>query len=159
MLAKYNLNVGTKPYGGTETGLQDMNIIGGYNSGYGNVAFSSDSKKGTNYSDYSGSIVEEYVNAYKTKLEELGVAVSDASLITKEELIGLGCSESSQTCKNSQYKWILNTSYWTGSAYDSEKVWYVEGTSPTNTEFNVLTYLSSVDFGVRPVITISSDSI
>ena len=67
MLSKYNLyvggvyNRGWTAYGAEATGKQDSTMLG-YVSGQsiknGTRVFSSDTQKGTNYSDYSGCIVE-----------------------------------------------------------------------------------------------------
>ena len=120
---------------------------------YGTVAFATEDKHGTNYSDYSGSLIETYVNDYAVKLESMGVNIESARLITKEELIGLGCNDSEYTCTGTDYPWIYSTSYWSGSARNTIPVWYVSSDgSFDNSYFN---YDSGV--GVRPVIVISKD--
>ena len=92
----YNLYVGGTynsewtAYGEEATGKQDPNMRG-YVSGQterkGITAFSSFEQKGENYSSYEGSIVEGYVNDYKTIIEsEYGVEVEEARLIRKDEL-------------------------------------------------------------------------
>ena len=117
---------------------------------YGTTEFSSDSQKGTNYNDYSGSIVEGYVNNYKTYLEDMGATIDEARLITKDELVVLGCSAGGETCRTSSYAWTYSTSYWLGSAIGSYNVWCV-----SNSSFDDGRYFIDYTFGVRPVIKIS----
>ena len=162
LFSMYNLYVGGDynqgwiPYGEEATGMQDENMKGYVSRDTerkGTTSFSSDSKKGTNYSDYNGSIVEEYVNNYKTKIEKFGINVSEATLITKEELLNKGCDLESNTCSNS-YAWIYSTSYWTKSPYNDKYVWFVT-TKGYLGYTNIATDNSGV--GVRPVIIISKD--
>ena len=166
LLSMYNLYVGGEynsswtAYGDEATGKQDSTMLG-YVSGLsirnGTTAFSSSTQKGTNYSDYSGSIVEGYVNNYKTILEsDYGVDVVEARLITKDELTSdeIGCSDNDYTCTRSAYPWIYSTSYCSGSAYGTDYVWCV--TSFGN--FANRSYSYDNFFGVRPVIIISKSN-
>ena len=161
LLSMYNLyvggvyNSGWTAYGAEATGKQDSTMRG-YVSGQsiknGTTAFSSETQKGTNYSDYSGSIVEGYVNNYKTILEsDYGVDVVEARLITEEELVTLGCSGSS--CKTAP-SWVYETSYWSGSANHSGSVWIVNSYGI----FGSNDYGDDIRFGVRPVIIISKSN-
>ena len=162
MLSMYNLYVGGEynsswtAYGDEATGKQDSTMLG-YVSGLsirnGTTAFSSSTQKGTNYSDYSGSIVEGYVNNYKTILEsDYGVDVVEARLITKDELVNtFGCNESELTCTGSTCPWIYSTSYWSGSAYNSNDVWLVN----SDGSFVINDFYRDRHNGVRPVIVIS----
>ena len=161
LLSKYNLYVGGEynnntwtAYGNEATGKQDSTMLGsvsGQSIRNGTTAFSNTSI------EYAGSIVEGYVNNYKTILEsDYGVDVVEARLITKDELTSdeIGCSDTDNTCKGSAYPWIYSTSYWTGSALDTNHVWYV------SSDINFFGYIFySIDsyFGVRPVIVISKD--
>ena len=162
-IAKYNLKVGGvfnssyTAYTPSEvTNLQDPEMIGHIDGQErkGTTPFSSDEVHGTNYSSYEGSIVEGYVNEYKSKLEAIGAEIEEARLITKEELEGLGCSASSTTCSSAP-SFIYSTSYWSGSAYDSYNVWSVY----SHARFYNSAYTSSTHFGVRPVIGISISEI
>ena len=77
LLSMYNLYVGGEylendewiAYGDEATGMQDSSMIGwDYRKIYpyrGITSFSNEEQKGTNSSDYNGSIVEGYVNNYK----------------------------------------------------------------------------------------------
>ena len=166
LLSMYNLYVGGEynnntwtAYGNEATGKQDSTMLGyvlGQSIRNGTTVFSSSTQKGTNYSDYSGSIVEEYVNNYKTILEsDYGVDVVEARLITKDELVNtFGCNESENTCIGSAYPWIYSTSYWSGSAYNTNYVWGVD----SNGNFGNVDYDYGYDFGVRPVIIISKSN-
>ena len=166
LLSMYNLYVGNQyddenglvPLA-NPTGKQSDTAIGWFD-GYsvtspviGSTVFSSVSQKGINYSDYNGSIVEGYVNAYKEILEgeEYGIDVLEARLITKDELTGegIGCSAEDYTCSNAP-SFIYSTSYWSGSANNTDYVWSVD----SNGDFygNWVSYGHGL--GVRPVIVI-----
>ena len=170
LLSMYNLHVGNSVIVEYEfgpivtplespTGIQDEEAIG-YNWDsvneaeifpfIGTTAFSSDSQRGTNYSDYNGSIVEGYVNNYSSYLESLGANIEEARLITKEELETLGCSSDDYTCSGAP-EFVYKTSYWSGAAYDTNDVWYVSSYA----NFDTYDYDSAYFIGVRPVIEIS----
>ena len=156
LLSMYNLYVGgtgSKLYGSEATGMQDSSMLGNTSSSSNGVSvFSSASKKGTNYSDYNGSIVEEYVNNYKNILEsDFGVEVVEARLITKDELSAFGCSWNKYCSTN--YPFIYSTSYWTGTASNSE---YIYGVFNDGL-MDIYSY-GSYFYGVRPVIVISKDN-
>ena len=168
LLSMYNLYVGNQydndngivPLA-NPTGKQSelaRGWFGGYSSTnpiIGSTAFSSSTQKGTNYSDYSGSIVEGYVNNYKTILEEdYGVDVVEARLITKDELTNsetFACVEYDY-CSD-KYPWIYSTSYWSGSANATFSVWSVF----RDDNFNNYGYSHAYSLGVRPVIIISKN--
>ena len=167
LLSKYNLHVGNQYDDdnrvvalASPTGKQSEDAIGYFvgfsadNPIIGVTAFSSSSQKGTNYSDYNGSIVEGYVNNYKTILEnDYDVDVVEARLIIKEELTSdkIGCDEILCSCKKAP-NFIYSTSYWSGSAYDTYDVWDV---SSDGDFFSSYSYDDGSSFGVRPVIIIS----
>ena len=164
MLAKYNLYVGNEctsssctAYGDEATGKQDLNMVGLSSKGrpykgitaFSNTGYWKDTV--SNYPAYvynENSLLYSYVENYKTYLSTLGVTPSEARLITKEELETLGCSGSSCTSAPS---WVYATSYWSGSAYSSNFVWYIYGTGYFSQDY----YDIGVNFGCRPVITIS----
>ena len=172
LLSMYNLFVGTEcttassasciPYEST-TGMQDESMLGMIlnSDNYlrkGITMFSNGSQKGDYFSDYNGSLVELYVNDYKSLLEnKFGVEILEARLITKEELTDsntFACSETNNTCSNSPYEWIYGTSYWTSSNSGKDYIWAV-------TSFKRFgDYQYNYDyFGVRPVIVISKNQI
>ena len=163
MLAKYNLYVGGEynnsnwtAYGDEATGKQDSTMLG-YVSGQsirkGTTTFSNTNYWSSTVSSYpayvydSNSLLYSYVENYKTYLSTLGVTPSEARLITYEELIALGCSNSSCTSAPS---WVYTTSYWSGSAYNIYGVWSVISYGNFGSY-----YSSEYLFGVRPVIIIS----
>ena len=164
LLSMYNLYVGNQydDDNGTvalsnPTGIQNSKAIGGFdecsseNPIIGTTAFSSDSQKGTNYNDYNGSIVEGYVNNYASYLEGLGANIEEARLITKEELETLGCSSDNYTCSGAP-EFVYKTSYWSGSAFVTNYVWFVH----SGGVFGDFSYSNDDAFGVRPVIIIST---
>ena len=158
LLSMYNLyvggvyNSGWTAYGDEATGKQNSTMLG-YVSGQsirnGTTAFSN-----TN-STYAGSIVEGYVNNYKTILEkDYGVDVVEARLISYDELTDsetFACVEYDY-CSD-KYPWIYSTSYWSGSASSTNFVWIVD----SHGRFYHIRYSDDDIFGVRPVITISRD--
>ena len=166
MLAKYNLYVGgiydnesktwTK-YGEEATGIQNPNMRGFFDTDsnrQGTTAFSKTNYWSSTTSSYpsyvydSNSTFYSYVENYKKYLSTLGVTPSEARLITYEELTSLGCSGSS--CKNAP-SWVYATSYWSGSAYSSSRVWGV-----TSSGFFYDGSFADTSYpGCRPVITIS----
>ena len=161
LLSMYNLYVGNSVDSNwnvtplaSPTGKQSelaRGWINGAEEWYGTTAFSN-----TN-STYEGSIVEGHVNNYKTILEaDYGVDVVEARLITKDELTSdeIGCSDTDYTCTGSAYPWIYSTSYWSGSAFNTDSVWIVYGGGT----FYGSTYRLDSRFGVRPVIIISKSN-
>ena len=177
LFSMYNLNVGNKvtsfdlnTFDVTmapityPTGLQSSDAIGirvdengrpAHFPWIGTVAFATEDKHGTNYSDYSGSLIETYVNDYEVAIEAMGVNVESARLITKDELVNtFGCNESENTCTGSAYPWIYATTYWSGSSIDNFIVWAVNSFG----FFGDLVYDKDFGAGVRPVITISKSN-
>ena len=161
LLSMYNLYVGNSVDSNwnvtplaSPTGKQSelaRGWINGAEEWYGTTAFSN-----TN-STYEGSIVEGHVNNYITFLEaDYGVDVVEARLITKDELTSdeIGCSDTDYTCTGSAYPWIYSTSYWSGSAFNTDGVWIVYGGGT----FYGSTYRLDSRFGVRPVIIISKSN-
>ena len=124
LLSMYNLYVGNKctgdtndsctPYGEEATGMQDERMAGyslepGLTEKHGTVEFSNASQKGMKNSDYRGSLVEIYVNNYKTLLEKkYGLDVIEARLIMLEELTSeeIGCDEEAWNCSKNAPYWI-----------------------------------------------------
>ena len=159
LLSMYNLYVGNSVDSGWNviplarpTGKQSelaRGYVGGATEWYGTTAFSNAS------STYEGSIVEGYVNNYKMILEEYGVDVVEARLISYDELTDsetFACG-GFVMCSD-KYPWIYSTSYWSESAYDANIVWsiYSDGSiSDDNIDY-------ASDFGVRPVILISKSN-
>ena len=167
MLAKYNLHVGGEvtgdhvkkvytAYGSEATGIQDESAKGYIvdNNHMEKLPFVGTTAFSNNNSIYSGSIVEEYVNNYNSYLITQGVTPIEARLITKDELIRLGCSADDYMC-DAAPNWVYSTSYWSESAYDSKYVWIVT----SDLYFEYSSYNDETNFGVRPVIELSVDDI
>lgn len=153
-IAQYNLLVGS--YNVTNpTGLQDATALG-YKSGVttvGTVAYDSINRSNV----YETSEIKPYVDAYKTKLEELNGNISEVRLITKEELEVLGCDSNNGTCSSAP-SYIYSTSYWTMSpVVDSDRS--VQSVDSDGNFFYVIAYGGSSRYGVRPVIVISKSLI
>ena len=175
LLSMYNLMVGNEvdisEYGNAistplsnSTGLQSSDAIGvrvdengipAHLPWVGTVAFATEDKHGINYSDYSGSLIETYVNDYEVAIETMGVNVELARLITKDELVNtFGCSESEHRCIGSAYPWIYATTYWSGSTSAYNYVWRVGSIG----NFDGIKYAFDDVAGVRPVIIISKSA-
>ena len=129
------------------------------NTGTMTTGFASDSIHGTNYSSYEGSIVEDLVGDYKTTLEGLGATISDATLLTYDEIISEPFACSSATKCDSAYSWIYrdgNTTgytHWTKTSFNYIFVWYVSNVGYAERNHCMETR------GVRPVVTIQSSSL
>ena len=132
------------------TGMQDSRMIGYVSSGTPYLGVTAFSNTDTSY---SGSIVEGYVENYKTIIEGIGIDVVEARLIRKEEVASSPfLCEDFGRCSNT-YSWIYSTSYWTESNYESKYVCYVR----SDNYFADETFSVNYQFGVRPVIVISKD--
>ena len=161
LLSMYNLYVGGEyndnlstwtAYGNEATGMQDENMRGyvaGQNIRKGTTVFSNASII------YSGSVLEEYVNNYKLKLEEkFEVSIKNSKLITLDELIDpetFACKED-DSC-SSLYPWIWSTSYWI-DGYDDHGALCIYS---SGYYYGCDGYDNNRWFGVRPVIVISKD--
>ena len=168
LFAKYNLRLGSYQSSkdaefleiADQTGLQDEICKGALNSLSDGaifpincvIEFANDTKKGTNYNDYEGSLVEEKVLNYKNYLESY-VDVNEARLITLDELKDLGCS-STNMCQDSSYEWMKSTSFWTNIKKGTNELYAVYSILPFSTSFSYSYPL----FGVRPVIVVSKSN-
>lgn len=167
LLSMYNLYVGNEAYGEDDNGplirplsqptVKQDSSAKGVTTGLpfvGVTAFSNDSQKGINYGDYNGSIVEIYVNDYQRIIEEFGVIVEKARLITHDELADTNTfnCEDNKFCLTDKYTWIYSTSYWC-EGYSADQIWSLM----SNGIFSVRNYDLGYYFGVRPVIVISKD--
>ncbi len=171
MLAEYNLQVGqnydweSEEYSqiSNPTGIQDVKskgYTGSSNMNNSVVAFSSTNYWSSTTSTYparvynSSSNLYQYVENYKTYLTGLGAEIKEARLIYIDELEGLGCSMSNYSCSSAE-SWVYQTTYWSGSAYDSSFVWFVDSYG----NFVGNSYYYAHAFGVRPVIVIDKSLI
>ena len=167
LLSKWNLNVGSNAKG-TATNLQDSDVKGWVSSGttYGNVVFSSTNYWSSTVSTYPAWVytnektngtykasIAEHVDNYVTYLTQQGVSVT-GRLIKQEELVTLGCNASTNYCDSNGSHggtapaWVYQTSYWSGSGFDSRSMWSVR----SNGSFGSRSYVYVSYFGVRPVI-------
>ena len=168
MLAKYNLHVGKVVDSSwrpvlleNPTGIQDSSAIGNFddfsddNPVIGTLEFSSSkywegASSGTYVYD-SRSTLYNYVENYRVYLESYGAVIEEARLIKVEELVALGCSSSSNSCKSAP-SWVYSTSYWTGNFLNENFV---------NSIFAGGSYIASSEYGydighgIRPVITLT----
>lgn len=168
MLSKYNLYVGNyctsktscSPYDNV-SGIQNSAMIGfPTDSSYprnGTIAYSVANYWSSTVSSYPAYVYDLNSNLYmpienyKDYLEEMNVIIEEARLISKEELVKLGCSVNNKNCSSSIYPWVYSTSYWTGSAEDPIWLWYVN--SGCHFDFDA-TFNNDFALGIRPVIKI-----
>ena len=178
MLSKYNLHVGNRVDDNWKktsivnpTGIQNSNAIGwfqGYstnNPAIGTISFSNtnywynnglNSNYGINFPAYvydSNSNLYSHVENYKSYLNNFGVIINEARLITYEELIQLGCNASSLNCSGAS-RWVYATSYWSGSVGANCELWHVASNSYFGDRDK---WYIAHGAGIRPVITISKD--
>ena len=167
LLSAYNIYVGNKCSSGGEctpledtTGMQSVGLHAG-NPGvgqtfFGTVPFASEEQKGINSTDYSGSIVEGYVNNYANILEEkFEVSVEEARLLNYDDLVNTFlCDLNTGTCATKdQYDWLFNTTTWTNIKKEEDVLYYVY----VQWSINSASYSNDYFVGVRPVIIISKD--
>ena len=168
MLAKYNLYVGgwsdgtEKTHYGTEaTGLQNEQMLGwttNLQTKKGVISFAPQNhnywaETTTNYPTYvynENSNLYTPIENYKTYLLNKGMIIEKARPIKFEELISLGCSLTNENCAQSDYNWIYSTTYWTGTAYESQ---YIRTIFSDGRIVGGI-YDNPVSIGVRPVIEI-----
>ena len=142
---------GTVAFSGTSYWYDGGALKVKYGSSYPTEVYDTDYRDatGTNYS------VAYYVENYKDILENYGLAVQDARLLTYVEATDtvIGCNASTYSCPTNRF--ITNTSFWIGSAYDHSSIWgiYSDGL------FNANIYDSDNEIGVRPVIVISKSEL
>ena len=176
MLSMYNLYVGNvitvdeeySPLSETPienpTGKQDPLAKGAVlndTTWYGTVVFSSTNYWSSSVSSYpadvygdNNDIVKPIVDNYVSYLNGSLIEDATGSLLTYSQAENLGCSGFSMDCSSAP-SWVYSTAYWTGSAYDSIYVWDVYSTGG----FRYDNYDFGLDYGVRPVITISTSEI
>ena len=167
MLSMHNLYVGGdydtssgiwSEYGSEATGMQDETMLGSIDDQTvykGTIPFSTSEFHGTNYGDYTGSLVEIYVNNYKNLLEELGVEIVDARLLSKEEVSDsetFACVTGAWRCSTT-YPWLYTSSFWVDYSYGTSMALGIY----TSKSFATMNTASFRGFGLRPVIVISKD--
>ena len=110
------------------------------------------------------NIIYSHVNYYENYLNKKGVSSAEATLISYEQLVQLGCDSNKSTCgpdigKGSLEKpapaWVYSTSYWSGSASDKSNLYCVFSFG----RLSVLGYNNESNLGVRPVVNISTSEI
>lgn len=181
MLAKYNLNVGRnysdwnnykevtnknnekvliKEDVTDRYGKQSVDAYGTKPSGGFPTTATVPYGKNETDNSYANSVVKPYVDEYKNYIEYLadglGIDSVSAALITRDELVGLGCvvnSTSDSNCNTPDYEWVTSTTYFTmtpenGTIYIVGSDGYFK--APTTTA-----NLTQERYrGVRPLITV-----
>ncbi|MBQ6817901.1 MAG: hypothetical protein IJO27_05655, partial [Bacilli bacterium] len=144
MLAKYRIDV-------SDNTIRKIRL---QNTGTMTTEFASDT------SSYAVSIAKDLVGDYKVTLEGLGATISEATLLTYDEVVTapFNCQFTSFSC-DTNYSWLYrdgNTTkagHWTRSAYNSYMVYTILANSSYNMSDCDYTY------GIRPVITIPTSAL
>lgn len=160
-IAANNLNVGSECINSTcteilnPTGLQYANLLTTNGHFYGVTPFSNETYHGDNFNSYRGSLVEKYVNEYKEKLSSMNDNIDTVRLITKQELLDLGCDGT--TCSSSIPSYIYSSNYWTMTSYgeSSTTVYMMIWQGGTSGGLYNASYDYKTQFGIRPVIEIN----
>ena len=160
LIANYNLNVGSNKKNNEPAGIQSSSVIG-YQQGvttYGAVKFAEtnywNGKVGNTYPGVycrnssetncayiydSNSNLYQYVNEYKSYLEEQGAPIKEARLMSVEEAVAFRNDDPSSWAR---------TSYFLGTANDSSFVYVVSAGGG----FSTVSYSFDYRYGVRPII-------
>lgn len=97
----------------------------------------------------ASSNIYTYLSAYNKYLVDLGMTTASVSLMSYEQAIELGCDNEVLSCQKAP-TFVYNTTYWLGSAGDSDSnVYYVSNAG------NLSLGLMSTSIGVRPLVTMS----
>ena len=156
LLAMYNLNVGNIVYEDgniipivTSVVKQNSKALGFNPDGYpyvGTVEFANDTYKGISYSDYSGSLMEKYINDYVNLFEnEFGVTVSNVKFIDMGDILGQEFSGYSNI--------LYMTSYWLRVRSSDEFIYTIK----RGGSYNAISYNVNNAYGIRPIMVISKD--
>ena len=147
MMSKMNITLDDNPHQSSTAGTTPY------------ATFTGDSR--LKYSDYAGSLIEGYVNNYKTTLESYGITISEARIPTTDELDEVKIQECETICNgedcytgNCSLKlpdWAYTTAYWTSTPYDKVTIFTVN----TDGTYGEIKYTNSL--GIRPLIVISKD--
>ena len=111
-----------------------------------------------NYNEQSPSnnySIAYYVQPYKEYLEEQGIAIKEARLLTYQEVIEIfGCNASTGNCTSisDEKKFVYSTKYYLGNAASDTTVYFMNTTGSIST-----VHYTSALYGARPVIVVSKD--
>ena len=171
MVSKYNLYVGGTldengskytSYGDEATGLQDPKMRGYYAANkvrHGVIQFGPASYWSSTTSTYPSYVFNESSNMYshalnyKNYLTGLGVVINNIRLLNTNDLSKLGCSISAGKCSNTNYKFIYYTTFWSGDAVDSNRIYRIV----SDGRYNALS--GTGKSGLRPVIELPVDEV
>ena len=173
LFAKYNLHIGNYCTSSSNCfalenpmGIQDSTATGFFSSAssskpmigvhiFANSVYWDKSIASTSPYVYNeNSSLYVYVENYKKYLEDLGLIVNEARLISLEEMKGVGCNDSN--CSYSSSSFLYNTTFWLGTAsyaYPHMRCFY---NNTGNIVYNACSIKTKV-LGIRPVIVIPRD--
>lgn len=122
-------------------------------------------KDGETY-NYPVPSISRYVENYKNILSDYGAVISEARILTYDEVTASGTNCSGYSAYNEEYdttvhfglctgdSFLLNTSYWLGTATSEYGVYAVNSKGAIYEN----SYTNYGDYGVRPVIVIPKSS-
>lgn len=160
LLAKYNLNVGSNKKTTVPEGLQNSTL----GSDYGYILFAPQGtvtlttpgtiediydKLDKTSNDNISYYVEQYVNNLKTIDSSLSITGRLLTMSEAEDLFG--CSHSTATCPTDSF--LMNTSFWLGTSPANDIIFYISNGQYPGL-YGTPSYITAVNLGVRPVITI-----
>lgn len=151
--------IGYREYGDEATGIQNSELNGYFHSGMakGIVKFSSSKYwyDGVNYvSGYkynSNSNVYQYVENYKSYLNNFGLSINEARLISREEYNDLRVNYGNPD-------WLYTVNYWTGSVNGS-MIWTINNSPYIMGLHSTPDTNLAEGYGVRPVIVVPRSEI
>ena len=136
-------NIGYYPFVGTiwfsreNYWVSNDNLISDYGNGYPAYVYDDNSSLYTPLNNYEIYLKNHNYDSVKV------------SMLKYEDATRLGCNIETQRCSENN-NFIYNTSYWLGSAYDNDKLYYII----KGGFFDVNPHHYSNDRGIRPVIEI-----
>lgn len=120
-----------------------------WNSGVGSTYPGSYTDPNYPYVYDSNSNVYTYIEDYKAILNTNNNIVKSAGLMTYQEATALDCKRNRD---NSCQKWLINTSYWLGSATGNS----IFTIAADNGRLNVPGFGNAAVYGLRPVIVVNT---
>lgn len=169
MLSQYNLLVGNQADYQDEqwiitplpitSGIQDVTAGAWHHNGTDYITpFIGVTKFGDSV-NFEESYLIPYLTDYQNYLtNNFQVGNMSISIISKEELVSLGCSVNgnSGNCLSSPYPWVYTTSYWTKTPSEEvpQNLWLVDSNGGFNGYYN---HNYQNYGGVRPVVTLTTD--
>ena len=144
MMTKYNIDLTTYRQSSTAVPINFSNAY----------YWSNETTYPVGVYDDRNDVIKPIIENYVSYLNGSLIEDATGSLLTYNQVKNLGCDDSTYSCSSAP-SWVYSTSYWTGSANDTNNVWYVDSFG----DLGIADSNYAGTFGVRPVITISTSDI